>query len=168
MRSSRPTTVTATVAAAVAALCGALLAGPAVAGTAQTPPDPCKTFTVESFDVLFGLPAGTTPTERHHVADRGKATERRTCVARSGEHVISVSTSYAESSITGPFRVYHRPKLGHSGEVLVSTEKSFPETVAIYQRRTVFFTDLVHVTLKHRGRRLYRFALVQSRAFAAR
>jgi hypothetical protein len=142
--------------------------GAARAGTQASPPDPCKTFTTEAFDALYGLPAGTVPTEKRHIIDRGKDTVRRTCVATSGDVRLDVATSFAEGSINGPFKVYHRPKLGHSGEVLVSTATSFQETVARYERKDVFFSDLDNRIEKNKGTKLYKFALKQSRAFAKR
>jgi hypothetical protein len=146
------------------------IAVPAVATgtTAKRPPAPCKTFTIAAADRLFGVEASITPAEHPKTTDKGKDTETRTCKVTTGDDRLDVSTSFVKSSFAGPFETYPKPKLGHSGEILVSTSKTFPETVATYERHDVFFADVINRIVKHHGRKLYRFALKQSNAFAKR
>jgi hypothetical protein len=128
----------------------------------KRPPPPCETFKIAWADHVLGVDANTVLSEKNHTENKGKAREIRTCKITAGATELDVSTSYALNSITGPFKYYKHRDLGHGGEVGVSTTKSFPETVATYERDDVYFIDTLDKTLQNKGAKLYKFALKQS------
>jgi hypothetical protein len=140
---------------------------PGASAAATRPPAPCDTFTVAAADRLLGVDASMALAEKSTTQDRGTDTERRTCKVTVGDQELDVQTSFALTSVAGPFASYPKPKLGRGGVVLVSTTKTFPETVASYERRDVYFVDTVNKIVKHHGHKMYEFALRQSKAYAA-
>lgn len=145
----------------VGMLCGPVI--PASAGAAAHQlPNPCKTFTNKMVDKLMGLPATDKPT-------RTKSTFSSTntqCNVQQGNLYFEV----AESTITPahrrpPQHVYKRPKLGHGGEILVGKKKSYDDTEAVFRKHGVWVDDVYSVTLPHKGKKLYVFALAQSKRF---
>jgi hypothetical protein len=145
-----------------------VLGGAAHAGNRQSPPGPCKTVTAEWVDTLFGVSSATVLHKHVTIEHSGKRTEADTCRIRSTPHELLIRTSLAQGGVGGPFTIYQRPRLGYGGEILVSTTATFPETIALYERDDVYFTDTYNAIVKHKGKRLYRFALHQSKAFANR
>lgn len=164
MRTTRSVAVGAVLALAATPLLG----GAAAAGSRQTPPGPCRTATPEMIDKLFRVDA-TAVLHRHVTIEHpGKRSQADTCRIKSAPHELAIRTSLAQGSISGPFTIYDRPRLGYGGQILVSTTATYPQTVALYERNDVYFADTYNAILKHKGKRLYNFALRQSKAFANR
>jgi hypothetical protein len=132
------------------------------------PPGPCKSFTRVSLDRLMGVATSATPKEQATIAYKGKPGQTDTCTATFGAHQVTVKTSFESGGFGGPFTEYKRPKLGTGGAIEVSREKDLHATYALYLRKNVYFVDFINATLPSKGKRMYAFALAQSKAFAKR
>jgi len=143
--------------------CAGLLAiGVASAATAQAAPaavkipNPCKTFTAKAADALFAVKHGTHLSATEKTADGVKE-----CVVSDHSVKVTITVSSVPGGFGGPLTCYSRPKLGKDAVVCVSTNKSFPVTLAVFHRYGVYFSDDFNQILPREGARLYAFALVQ-------
>ncbi len=149
---------------ALLALVAAPLATASAAPAVKAPPNPCKSFTTNSADALFGLKKGTAVRRELSSTGSGK-NETRICTVRQGGNKLTINVSYAEGGFGGPLKCYKRPKLGKHGLVCVSTERSFKISFARYEKHKVWFADVYNKIVPDKGAKLYAFALAQSRAF---
>jgi hypothetical protein len=153
------------VAVALSTLPTAAFVPAASAASAHNPPNACKTFTVESVDKLFGI---NTKTHLHKSRTSSGSGNNKIseCLVTHGTKALTVETSLQFGGSGGaPSKTYRHPQLGRSGQVAVARKKSSDFTDASYEKHSVFLFDSINVTESHKGHRLFRFALAQSKAF---
>ena len=141
------------------------LPGASAASASHNPPNACKTFAVKSADKLFGISTKTHLTRTRTTSGSGKDKVSE-CTVTHGTKALTVETSFNFGGSGGaPSKSYSRPKLGKHGQISVATKKSYDFTDASYEKQSVFLFDSINVTESHKGHKLFKFALAQSKAF---
>jgi len=131
---------------------------------ARSLPNPCSTFTVSSLDALLGLPTSDHP----HRATSRRGASYRACTAAHHAHYFQAIVE-KQKPTPNQFEVtttYRRPKLGHDGEIIVAKKGQPGDTEAVFKRRGIWFDDVYSVSLPHKGKRMYTFALAQSSRYS--
>jgi hypothetical protein len=156
--------------AAIAALAVGALPAVQASAAVQAPasavkvPVACKTFTAKSADAVFGV-AKSKHLAKHSMHTGTGKNEVYTCTVTHSKKTLKVTTSAFAGGFGGPLKCFKRPKLGPDGQVCVSTEKSFPFSIVVFNKHKIEFSDTFTKTLPHQGKALYTFALAQYKAF---
>jgi len=147
-------------------LVGAVLAvAPANAGSAATkvPPNACKTFTMKSVDLLFGISTRAHPSVKLSKSGSG-AYLTSVCTVTWRKKTLTVRTFLTSGGSGGPLVCYRRPRLGTDGRVCLPSLRQYHFTDVEFMRHGVFVSDFYNVTLPRQGQSLYSFALAQAPA----
>lgn len=145
------------------AIAGLLTAPLAAAPAGSAPPNACKTFTTKSLDKLLGISTSRHPKRHLYTNDD----ESSCSVTYKGiDFGVGVSDEAPPQGSAVPTKYYSRPKLGHGGQIEVSKKGAPPRTGAHYRKHGWWIVENVGITLPHKGKRMYTFALKQSKAFS--
>jgi hypothetical protein len=140
-----------------------LAAAQAAPARAQALPNPCKTFTVKSARTALAVGPSVRLTEK--LTGATKPLRYRACTIKHGKVSLSVTVSWQEGGQGMDQKCYQRPKLGHGGLVCVSLPHTPPFSYAEFRKDSVWVFDGITAMLPHQGRRIYDFALTQSKSF---
>jgi len=145
---------------------GALALAPATSGmaavAAKRPPDPCKTFTPQAADRLFGI------STRTHLVGLLTVIKKpvviKVCTVKHGQKRLVVETVLRAQAF-GNVTCYRRPALGSYGRVCISAQRHVKLTYAVFRKDGVYVASGINEDLPNHGAAIYKFALVQYRHF---
>jgi hypothetical protein len=134
-----------------------------ILAASKTTPNPCRTFSTASADVLMGL--------RAHTRLKEKLTKNKTdrsCAIKHGAWGLVVLTermaTEAPADQPGAGLACHVPaKLGRGSELCEAARLTF----VVFTRHGVLVSDTVNHRLPKRGQRIYTFALAQAKHLKA-
>jgi hypothetical protein len=125
-------------------------------------PDPCHTFTASSAAALLQV------SRRTHLPEKlgsSKNPAGRTCTIRHGKTTLVVEVSRQEGGTGSEENCYQYPKLGRDSLLCVSNAQSPPFSFVLFRKHGLWIGNGINVRVPDKGKRLYEFALVQSKGF---
>jgi hypothetical protein len=124
-------------------------------------PNPCKTFTIRSADVLFGLSSHAHLSEVLRVGKSSK-----TCLTSHVSKVLATAVTRANpGNPPSQFKCHSRPALGPSGKLCLGKVKKLHEVLLQFRKHGVYLLDATGFSAGAKGVRLYKFGLAQYRHF---
>jgi hypothetical protein len=140
-----------------------LAAAQAAPARAKALPNPCKTFTLKSAHAALAVSPGVRLTEK--LTGASHPVRFRACTIKHGKVSLSVTVAWREGGQGMDEKCYQRPKLGHAGAVCVSLPRTPAFSFAEFRKDNVWVFDGITAMLPHQGRRIFDFALAQSKSF---